>query len=122
MLNSPARTGGLTTAAPMRPIVRRPKATAEHELIAERKAKLARFREAGIEPFPHEFKGVVPSEEVRENHPDLEPGTETNVTYRVAGRLSGRRGHGKAAFLDVIDRSGKMQVHARGRPAGRRIL
>jgi lysyl-tRNA synthetase class 2 len=85
----------------------------EHELIAERKAKLARFREAGIEPFPHEFGGVVPSEEVRENHTGLEPGTETNVTYRVAGRLTGRRGHGKAAFLDVVDRSGKMQVHAR---------
>ena len=85
----------------------------EHELIAERKAKLARLREAGIEPFPHEFPGVVPSEEVRDNHQGLEPGEETNVTYRVAGRLSGRRGHGKAAFLDVVDRSGKMQVHAR---------
>jgi lysyl-tRNA synthetase class 2 len=90
-----------------------PETQNEHELIAERKAKLARFREAGIEPFPHEFAGVVPSEEVRENHTGLEPGTETNVTYRVAGRLTGRRGHGKAAFLDVVDRSGKMQVHAR---------
>jgi lysyl-tRNA synthetase class 2 len=90
-----------------------PESQNEHELIAERKAKLARFREAGIEPFPHEFKGVVPSEEVRENHQGLEPGTETNVSYRVAGRLTGRRGHGKAAFLDVVDRSGKMQVHAR---------
>jgi lysyl-tRNA synthetase class 2 len=86
---------------------------AEHELIAERKAKLARFREAGIEPFPHDFPGVVPSAEVRANHEGLEPGEETNVAYRVAGRLSGRRGHGKAAFLDVVDRSGKMQVHAR---------
>ncbi|MBI5309862.1 MAG: lysine--tRNA ligase [Actinobacteria bacterium] len=28
-------------------------------------------------------------------------------------RLAGRRGHGKAAFLDIVDRSGKMQVHAR---------
>ncbi len=90
-----------------------PETPNEHELIAERKAKLARFREAGIEPFPHEFAGVVQSEAVRENHQGLEPGTETNVTYRVAGRLAGRRGHGKAAFLDVVDRSGKMQVHAR---------
>ncbi|MGB0873524.1 MAG: lysine--tRNA ligase [Solirubrobacterales bacterium] len=90
-----------------------PETPNEHELIAERKAKLARFREAGIEPFPHEFAGVVQSGAVRENHQGLEPGTETNVTYRVAGRLSGRRGHGKAAFLDVVDRSGKMQVHAR---------
>lgn len=90
-----------------------PDTPSEHELIAERKAKLARLREAGIEPFPHEFPGVVPSEEVRGNHQGLEPGEETNVTYRVAGRLAARRGHGKAAFLDVVDRSGKMQVHAR---------
>lgn len=85
----------------------------EHELIAERKAKLARLREAGIEPFPHHFPGSVAAEDVRGNHTELEPGDETNVSYRIAGRLSGRRGHGKAAFLDVVDRSGKMQVHAR---------
>src|SRR5690349_5375881 len=90
-----------------------PETQNEHELIAERKAKLARLREAGIEPFPHEFAGVVASQEVRDNHQGLEPGTETNVTYRVAGRLAARRGHGKAAFLDIVDRSGKMQVHAR---------
>jgi lysyl-tRNA synthetase class 2 len=90
-----------------------PEAPPIHELIAERAAKLERFREAGIEPFPHEFAGVVSSEEIRQNHQGLEPGDETNVVYRIAGRLSGRRGHGKAAFLDIIDRSGKMQVHAR---------
>ena len=32
---------------------------------------------------------------------------------RIAGRLAARRGQGKAAFLDVVDRSGKMQLHAR---------
>ena len=31
----------------------------------------------------------------------------------MAGRLAARRGHGKAAFLDVVDRSGRIQVHAR---------
>jgi lysyl-tRNA synthetase class 2 len=31
----------------------------------------------------------------------------------VAGRLAARRGHGKAAFLDLVDRSGRMQLHAR---------
>ena len=32
---------------------------------------------------------------------------------RIAGRLAARRGQGKAAFLDVVDRSGQMQLHAR---------
>ena len=43
----------------------------------------------------------------------LEAGEETDSAYRIAGRLAGRRGHGGAAFLDVIDRSGKLQVHAK---------
>ena len=34
-------------------------------------------------------------------------------TYRLAGRLVARRGHGKAAFLDLEDRSGRIQLHAR---------
>ena len=32
---------------------------------------------------------------------------------RVAGRLHARRGQGKAAFLDLDDRTGRMQLHAR---------
>ena len=31
---------------------------------------------------------------------------------RIAGRLAARRGGGKAMFLDVVDRSGRMQLHA----------
>jgi lysyl-tRNA synthetase class 2 len=56
---------------------------------------------------------VVPVADVHTAHDDLEAGAETDSRYRVAGRLSARRGHGKAAFLDVIDRSGRIQVHAR---------
>ena len=31
----------------------------------------------------------------------------------MAGRLAARRGQGKAAFLDLVDRSGRIQLHAR---------
>jgi lysyl-tRNA synthetase class 2 len=31
----------------------------------------------------------------------------------VAGRIAARRGHGKAAFVDLVDRSGRIQLHAR---------
>ena len=78
----------------------------------DRRAKLERLRERGIDPFPHEFDGVVPVERVHTEHGGLEPGEETDSTYRVAGRLGARRGHGGAAFLDLVDRSGKLQVHA----------
>jgi lysyl-tRNA synthetase class 2 len=99
-----------------------PETKNEHELIAERRAKLARLRDSGVEPFPPQFPGVVRSQEVRAGHAGLEPGEETNVSYRIAGRLAARRGHGKAAFLDVVDRSGKMQVHARADLLGEEVF
>src|SRR5918997_19521 len=79
----------------------------------DRRGKLERLRERGIEPFPHEFPGVGPIGAVHGAHGDLEAGQETDAAYRIAGRLAARRGHGKAAFLDVVDRSGRLQVHAR---------
>ncbi|HEV2060009.1 MAG TPA: lysine--tRNA ligase, partial [Solirubrobacteraceae bacterium] len=33
--------------------------------------------------------------------------------HRVAGRLAARRGQGKMAFLDLVDRSGRLQLQAR---------
>ncbi len=79
----------------------------------DRRAKLERLREQGVEPFPHAFSGVRPAASVHAAHGDLEPGGETDVSYRVAGRLAARRGHGGSAFLDVVDRSGRIQVQAR---------
>jgi lysyl-tRNA synthetase class 2 len=79
----------------------------------DRRAKLERLREQGIDPFPHEFDGVVAIEQVHRNHDALESGEETDAAYRVAGRMTARRGHGGAAFLDLVDRSGKLQLQAK---------
>src|SRR5436190_13848412 len=83
------------------------------ELLADRRAKLERLREAGIEPFPHGFPDRTEIAAVRESHEDLEPGEETDHRYRVAGRLIARRGHGKASFLDLRDGTGQLQIQAR---------
>ena len=92
----------------------------------DRRAKLDRLRSAGVEPFPHAFAGVVPIERVHEEHAGLEAGAETDASYRVAGRLAARRGHGRTAFLDLDDRSGRIQLHARedvlGEEAFERLL
>jgi lysyl-tRNA synthetase class 2 len=81
--------------------------------VDDRRAKLERLREQGIDPFPHEFDGVVPIADVHAAHDELEPGDETDAGYRIAGRMTARRGHGGAAFIDVVDRSGKLQVQAK---------
>ena len=85
----------------------------QRETQDDRRAKLARLRAEGVDPFPHDYDGVVPIERVQEERHDLADGEETEHAYRVAGRLAARRGHGKAAFLDLVDRSGRIQLHAR---------
>ena len=76
----------------------------------DRRAKLERLRAQGIDPFPHEFPGVVATSSVVD---DMEPGEETDRAYRVAGRMVARRDQGGAAFVDLVDRSGKIQLHAK---------
>jgi lysyl-tRNA synthetase class 2 len=83
------------------------------ELLAERRRKLERLRDDGVDPYPVSFPGRTPVAVVHERHGGLDAGEEGSESYRLAGRLVARRGHGKAAFLDLQDRSGKIQLHAR---------
>jgi lysyl-tRNA synthetase, class II len=83
------------------------------DLLRERREKLERLRETGIEPFPHAFPEREEIAEVRRAHEGLMAGSETESRHRVAGRIVARRGHGKAAFLDLRDAGGEIQLHAR---------
>jgi lysyl-tRNA synthetase class 2 len=83
------------------------------ELLATRRAKLERLRADGIEPFPHAYPGVTPISAIHAAHADLPAGEDSEARYRVAGRLHARRGQGKMAFLDLDDRSGRIQLQAR---------
>ncbi len=96
------------------------------DLLAARRRKLDALRADGVEPFPHAYPGVQPIAEVKAPHEALPAGEDTDVRARVAGRLVARRGQGKAAFLDLLDRSGRIQLHAQldvlGREAFDRLL
>jgi lysyl-tRNA synthetase class 2 len=83
------------------------------ELLAARRRKLEALRENGVEPFPYAYPGVRSIAEAKAPYEALEAGEETDDRVRVAGRLHARRGQGKAAFLDLDDRTGRMQLHAR---------
>jgi lysyl-tRNA synthetase class 2 len=85
----------------------------EPEVLADRRAKLERLREAGVEPYPHAFAARQDVASVRARHEDIQSGAETEDRVRVAGRLTARRGHGKASFLDLRDGSGQIQIQAR---------
>jgi lysyl-tRNA synthetase class 2 len=92
------------------------------DLVAQRRAKLDALRDEGVEPFPHAYPGVQPIAEVKAPHEDLPDGEETDVRVRVAGRIAARRGQGKAAFIDLVDRTGRIQLHARADVLGQESL
>ncbi len=71
--------------------------------------KISRLIELGVEPYGRAFPGTRSAAEVAALCTP-EPSTEV---VRVAGRLMALRGHGKAGFLDLHDRSGKIQLYVR---------
>jgi lysyl-tRNA synthetase class 2 len=89
------------------------------ELMAERRAKAERLKETDASAFPYSFPDAEPIEGILDAYGHLADGEETEDVHRVAGRLTARRGAGKAAFLDLVDRTGKIQLHARVDVLGR---
>jgi len=62
------------------------------------------------ETLPRRFPDRDAVADVRAEADALEPGAEGAETRRLAGRVMGRRGHGKLVFLDLVDRSGQVQL------------
>jgi lysyl-tRNA synthetase class 2 len=60
--------------------------------------------------LPHRFPDRDEIADVRAEAEALEPGAESDIARRVAGRVMARRGHGGLVFLDVVDRSGRIQL------------
>ena len=82
---------------------------------AQRRAKVARLREKGIDPYPHSFEGRDHIADILAAHdPEaLGEGERDEFRYRVMGRVTGKREHGKLAFLDLRDVTGTIQAVAR---------
>src|SRR5579875_3612082 len=81
------------------------------ELIAERRAKVERLREEGH--FPYSYPGTTAVAQLAERFASLAPGEESGEHALVAGRLHARREQGRIAFLDLLERSGTIQLYAR---------
>jgi lysyl-tRNA synthetase, class II len=60
--------------------------------------------------LPKRFPDRVEIASVRAEAEPLEPGEEGSEARRVAGRIMARRDMGKLVFLDLVDRSGRIQL------------
>jgi len=61
-------------------------------------------------PAPKRFPERDEIASVRAEAEPLEAGAEAPVARRIAGRAMARRGMGKLVFVDVVDRSGRIQA------------
>jgi lysyl-tRNA synthetase class 2 len=59
---------------------------------------------------PKRFPDTVPLAAVRAQAEQLDPGAEAETVVRAAGRVLGRRELGKLVFLDLVDRSARIQL------------
>lgn len=76
---------------------------------AARREKLAALIERGIAPFGYRFERSHSAQEALEAYE--EDGVEVSVS--TAGRIISMRPHGKATFVHIGDRSGKIQLYFR---------
>jgi lysyl-tRNA synthetase, class II len=92
-----------------------PTAEAAGSTEQQRRAKVERLREAGVDPYPHSFEGRDHAADILAAHDaaELGEGEHEQFVHRVMGRVTGKRGHGKTAFLDVRDVTGTIQAYAR---------
>jgi lysyl-tRNA synthetase class 2 len=68
--------------------------------------------------LPKRFADRTHIEAVRATAEALEPGEERGGRMRVAGRVMARRDMGKLVFLDLVDRSGRIQLLVREEKTG----
>ncbi len=78
----------------------------ESELIRERKAKRESYLKAGVTPYGERFLPIEPISQVLSQFSE-------GKQVRLAGRVMGRRSHGKSTFCDLKDERGKIQVYTK---------
>lgn len=84
-------------------------ALSENELRQIRVDKLTALQEAGKDPFAiTTATQTVESDEIKSNYEEYE-----NKDVNICGRIMTWRDMGKANFIDVQDRNGKIQVYVR---------
>ncbi len=78
----------------------------EFSFDSDKLKKLENLRANGYEPYGPKFETSHNSIDIRKNFDKLE-GKEASI----AGRVIGKRSHGKLVFLDLADESGNIQIY-----------
>ena len=83
------------------------------DLIQQRIKKLEALRKDGIDPYPNDFRVTHTSKDL---HGAFDPLSDEELksaeeTFRLAGRIIAVRDFGKASFIHIQDRKGRIQAY-----------
>ena len=81
-----------------------------NEQMQNRIDKMHKIEEHGWRPFGHRFEWTHRSADVKEQFEVL---AEAEAEVKLAGRVMAIRGHGKTCFMDMQDKTGRMQLYVR---------
>ncbi|NPA24556.1 MAG: lysine--tRNA ligase [Deltaproteobacteria bacterium] len=87
----------------------------DNSLRQQRINKLEQLRELGINPYANDFTPSTTAAAILEEFGDQEPEVleESAHPVAIAGRIVSLRHFGKAAFIHIQDRTGKVQAYIR---------
>lgn len=80
--------------------------------VQQRKRNRQAWRDFGVDPYGQAFPRSHTTSEIRSQFDALTSQDEGPVV-RLAGRVTGRRDHGKATFLDLADQENHLQIYFR---------
>ena len=82
-----------------------------NELLKVRRDKLEAFKSMGVAPFGHRFEVSHHNARILEQYAHLQGDEESEEEVSIAGRLMAIRGHGKASFSVLMDRTSRIQIY-----------
>ncbi len=86
-----------------------------NSLIQERINKTEKLKAMGVNPYPSGYRPDIAISEALDRFGDMEEETleKERGLYNFAGRIISRRDFGKASFIHIKDRTGRIQAYIR---------
>ncbi|MCD7975452.1 MAG: lysine--tRNA ligase [Phascolarctobacterium sp.] len=81
-----------------------------NEQMQVRLEKMRKMEEHDWQPFGHRFECTDHASDIAANFEEL---AAKETVVRLAGRIMAIRGHGKTCFMDMMDKSGRIQIYVR---------
>jgi len=92
------------------------------EIISIKRDEIENLRKEGIDPFGQRFERTHKIGEVTQKFNQLGIGESSQEKVTIAGRMMALRKHGKAAFADIEDVEGRIQVYIKSNKIGQESI